>query len=102
MLSTHQKTISSQGHHQTVNMLQEGAWESHSNSQHFTERAWQHCQPTIQNHIYYNNWHFFKGGNMLMTVIHSWTFMKDYSLPSGTGIPSVLFMVHNSARFGDE
>lgn len=51
VLSAHQHSISPQGHHQTVEMLQEGAWESHSETQHFLGTARQHWQPSRQNHI---------------------------------------------------
>lgn len=42
VLSTHQNPICTQGHYQTVNVLQKGAWESHSNWQDFIQGVWQH------------------------------------------------------------
>lgn len=48
MLSAHQHPISPQSHYQAVKVLQKGAWESHSSTQHLLKRAWQLCHPTRQ------------------------------------------------------
>ncbi|TNN71705.1 hypothetical protein EYF80_018056 [Liparis tanakae] len=45
MLSTHQHSTGPQSHHQTMHMLQQGAGESHSNTQHLLERARKHYPP---------------------------------------------------------
>lgn len=105
MLSTHQKSFRSQGHHQTMYVLQQGAWESQSNIQHLVQGARQHCQPARQKDIkvcaFLDNFKEVKKicyNNKKSNI----SIIRDENLPSGVGIPSVLVIVHNSDRFGEE